>query len=221
MRKTTRGFAGKCAFLFALAVGLLAATNANAVTSTFDADLDGWTSVHPTELSWNSSGGNPGGYARFVDGFSTGGMIFAPAKFLGDWSGLDETGSITFDQKVFRTGNYSSRGNRFVSISGPGGEADWLGDSAPASCQSNPACDWTGFVVPLNEASWTVSSGSWSALLTDVTAFGIQLELYTTTLPPADIEGLDNVQLVPEPSTALLFASGLIGLAVNGRRGRA
>jgi hypothetical protein len=55
-------------------------------------------------------------------------------------------------------------------------------------------------VVPLEESSWTVTSGSWGTLLADVTSLLIAADYYTSTgVPVADESGLDNIQLVMAP----------------------
>lgn len=191
------------------------------VDSTFDTDLDGWTTDSPL-MTWVAAGGNPGGYAQFNDAAPAGGFFIAPAKFLGDWSSLNSTGAISYDQKVFRTGGFVGRGERSIIISGPGGEARWFGPLAPATCPADPACDWNTFSAPLMEAAWSLTSGTWGALLTDVTSFRILMDLYTTTRP-GDIEGLDNVKLalkdaaIPEPTTILLLGLGLTVLGYSSR----
>jgi hypothetical protein len=60
------------------------------VSSTFDTDLDGWVGLDGS-FSYQSSGGNPGGYIQFYDSAGTG-FISAPAKFLGDWQPRVATG---------------------------------------------------------------------------------------------------------------------------------
>ncbi len=161
--------------------------------STFDTGLDGWTG-NPEELSWASTGGNPGGYARWQDIGANSLPLSAPDSFLGDWSLLDGVGFISYDQKVFSTGSYTDRGSFHVAISGPGGYAVWSGPVAPDGCPGLPGCDWTTYVVPLVESEWTLTSGTWSALLADVTALQINPELYGN-ISGAEIQGIDNVLL--------------------------
>ena len=94
------------------------------VTTTFDSGLEGWTEAGPT-LSWSPSGGNPGGYARFVDNQTITGEIVAPSIYLGDWSHVS---SIEFDHRLFSHGGiivpYA------LEISGPAGSATLVGASA-------------------------------------------------------------------------------------------
>ncbi|MBW2740625.1 MAG: LamG domain-containing protein, partial [Deltaproteobacteria bacterium] len=164
------------------------------VESTFDTGLEGWTG-HPSELSWWASGGNPNGFARWGDIGAGSKLLSAPGKFLGDWSALDGVGFISFDQKIFSTGNYNSRGSISMSIAGPGGAASWHGPRAPISCPGQPGCDWTTYVAPLMESEWTLVSGSWSELLANVTSFNIVPEFYGNICCGPEISGLDNVHV--------------------------
>ncbi|QEG34778.1 hypothetical protein [Bythopirellula goksoeyrii] len=183
--------------------------------STFDTDLDGWTSNNLGETSWQSAGGNPDGYLRFTDltadlanGFAT-----APSKFLGDWSSLDGLGRVEWDESLIDTGeNVDSFGAPTLIISGPGGRAVWIG-TAPTGSTT-----WEAFSVPISESSWEVDSGgNWNALLSSVTEFRIQLE-HVLQSPGAtgmkDILGLDNVRLiqVPEPHSGLLILACVAGI---------
>lgn len=188
--------------------------------STFDVGLDGWTGL-PSELSWAAAGGNPGGFARWQDASVSSLPLSAPAKFLGDWSALDGVGFLSFDQAIFLSGTLTGRGNRGVSISGPGGIAGWVGPLAPNGCPGQPDCGWTTFVVPLVESDWTVSSGLWSDLLANVTSLQITPELYSNP----DSSGLDNVRLatpdqqpIPEPGTFVLLGIGCAGLVFLRRK---
>lgn len=162
--------------------------------SNFDSGLDNWTGYSP-EISWQSSGGNPGGYLHWHDYGAHSKPLNAPPKFLGDWSALNGVGSISFDQAIISTGNYNGRGGRRVSLSGPGGVAIWHGPIAPGRCPNDPACRWTTFNIPLVENAWTLKSGSWSALLADVTSFKISPEFYGNICCGPEITALDNVRL--------------------------
>ena len=170
--------------------------------STFVAGLEGWTG-HPSELRWRASGGNPSGYAYWHDIGAPSLPLSAPDKYLGDWSVLDGLGSISFDQKIFSTGNYNSRGYIHMYIAGPGGMASWRGPRAPSSCPNQPTCNWTTYVAPLMESQWIVTSGSWSELLANVTSFKITPELYGNVCCGPEISGIDNIRVSgPDTSTS-------------------
>jgi hypothetical protein len=140
--------------------------------------------------SWEATGGNPDGYIRYgnnVTGTSTC-HIHAPAKFLGHWLSSDGIGSIHYDEVIFQTGGYiGSPGSYKVEIEGPGGVATYTG------AQVNPS-GWVSVFAPLNEIDWTVSSGTWTEILSDVTRLTIQVCHYTNT-SPFEITGIDNVVL--------------------------
>jgi len=181
-------------------------------TSTFDSDADGWTwdPINDPPFSWQSAGGNPGGYIQFDDSVHTnqvGAFIHAPAKFLGDWLSLGVS-ELSYDSNIFRIGAINIVGRHVVNLSGPGGDATWLG---PAP---DPATPWKLITVPVDEASWTVNTGSWNAILSNVSDLSLFMELYNNTMPPGDLTGVDNISLnaVPEPSSAVLIGSSLLGI---------
>lgn len=193
------------------------------VISTFDTDLDGWTGDNPGEVSFSATGGNPGGFLKFTDGAPAGGLLIAPSKFLGDWTGMDGTGHISYDYRTINSGSHIEALAREVRIEGPGGAANFVG-SLP--CPGNfCTSDFESIFVPLTEASWNVTSGSWSALLANVTDFQVRGDHYTT-LSSGDSEGFDNIFLsgtpgklavIPLPSALTVLASGLVGLGVVAR----
>lgn len=174
--------------------------------STFDSDLDGWT-MTDTGLEWRSTGGNPGGYMDWSDFRTTTNnteVVDAPAKFLGNWSSLDGVGYIEFDHKLFSTG-VGPISPYAVFLSGPGGAASW---TSPGPAGATP---WVTLRADLVEANWTLSSGSWSDLLSDVSSMRVRIELVGNT-QGGDVAGMDNVRLVnavPEP------ASGWIALVAT------
>jgi hypothetical protein len=155
---------------------------------------------------------------RFTDGSPVGGIAFAPSKFLGDWSALDGAGSIMFDHRTFQTGNFTGTPGYLIRLSGPGGSAEWISLTAPTSCPAG-GCVWETLTVPIDEASWTLVSGTWSALLADVTQFELAVDLYSSTSGALNIDGFDNVRL-PEPATVFLLALGLLSLSAESWRRR-
>ncbi|HCO94216.1 MAG TPA: hypothetical protein DIU00_09740 [Phycisphaerales bacterium] len=194
-------------FFPVLFFGLLVTSAEGDVMSTFDTDADGW--VFGVDHSWQSTGGNPGGYI-LNSADDTTGFVSAPSKFLGDWAAMVAT-NLTYEIKIFDTGSVYKIGNYWVRIDGPGGNAYWLGPPAPP----DPSA-WLTLNVPITESDWTIESGSWNALLADVTQLRIATEFYNNYWPQ-EITGFDNVSLdinpTPVPSAVLL---GMIGLSVAG-----
>lgn len=191
--------------------------------SDFSTGLDGWTTNVPSEVSWESTGGNPGGYVRHEDGAGSSSFLIAPSKFLGDWSGADGVGGLSFDHRIFSTGFIGDQAifPYFVSISGPGGSALWEGDTATG------ATDWLTVNAPINESDWTVT-GVWDDLLLNVTNLQLKIEYVDNDDSRSrDISGIDNVRffvneanasVVPEPASALFFGLGMVGIGWVRRR---
>lgn len=183
------------------------------IVSHFDTEGEGW--ISDSAYSWESAGGNSGGYIRFDNNISKVGSVFAPDKFLGDWSAL-EIESIQWDIKVIDRGNVIPGVDPYnVRIEGGGGSAIWTG-GVPSSVGN-----WVTLTASLEASEWNVS-GNWEAILADITQVEIDMSFYNNGTPK-EITGLDNVILtqaevvvepvdVPETNTNLLLLLGLLGL---------
>jgi hypothetical protein len=196
-------------------VGVLAALPAKAnLTSTFDSSAEGWNAVDPTgdyTSTWQSSGGNPGGYLRGSESDPLGGTgyFYAPTSWLGNWSAY-AGGTISYDLKVFDGTDYFN--DLDVIISNGSDSVSW-------SSNINPVGDgWVTFQVQLTAANF--SGASLASILSNVTSFSIRGEF----ISGPEAEGLDNVTIAtgaastPEPSTWAMLLMGFAGLAWAGRR---
>lgn len=146
-------------------------------------------------------GGYPGGYMHYDNNLGGTSGTYAPEKFLGDWSSLNEVSTITYEANIFTTGSVYLIGHYEVYLSGPGGDATWTGP------EPDPSTLWLSLSVPIAESEWSVTSESWESLLGDVTSFGIDTAYYNNW-GPFEITGIDNVVLVPELTTLLLLGLG-------------
>lgn len=157
--------------------------------SDFTTDLDGWTGQGTGVFSHSTTGGNPGGYARFLDNSGGGdtGWLAAPAKFLGDWSALDYGGVLAWHHRVVNAGGSPTLGNLQVRISGPGGQATYTGPLAQTA--------WSTITVPIDRNQWTLDSGGWDALLLNVASLQVTIEGVLNQASPGDTDGVDNVRL--------------------------
>lgn len=184
-----------------------AASGAGSITSSFDSGVDMWTGTGSGNFSFSSSGGNPGGFIRFDDssGTSAEGWIYAPAKFLGNWSDWENQASISWDSLIIQKGGAGKLLEGCAIISGPGGSATFTS----TECMTHTG--WKNFSVPLNDSVWVVTEGSWPGILKNVTALGIRIESVNNTYGAYDVSGIDNIILshVPEPATIVFFAFGL------------
>lgn len=190
------------------------AVGATVASSTFDSGLDGWEPTAPSETSWVATGGNPGGYVRVNDNSGSSGQITAPQRFLGDWSLLDGSGSITFDHQLFSTGAIDRIVDYEINISGTGGSAKWT------SPGPSDATDWLSFTALIDESSWDVT-GSWSSLIASVTELRIRIEMVDNGFSSnRDMAGVDNISLnsVPLPPSLFLLASGLLAVVGVSRK---
>jgi hypothetical protein len=202
------------AFLFAASLPTLAAT------STFDSDAEGWSALGDIEgpLTWSATGGNPGGNV-FIDDLTTGGVTYfvAPALFHGNFAGAFGT-QLTFDLMQRYPGGANQFNDEDVILSGGGLTVVY--DTA-----NNPVNNgWTSYSVPLSPTGWRLNTLSGSAptdeqflaVLSNLNSLRIRAEYQTG----ADVGYLDNVALVPEPTTILMLLSGIGCVAFAARRKR-
>lgn len=202
----------------ALAVLLAASFPALAVTSTFDTGAEGWTAQGDIEgpLTWSATGGNPDGHV-FIDDLTTGGVTYfvAPSLFHGNHIGALGT-NLSFDLMQIYPGSANQFDSEDVVLQGNGLTLVY-------NTVSNPGNNtWSWYSVPLSAAGWTLNALSGSdathdqfvAVLSNLSALKIRAEYQSG----ADIGYLDNVSLVPEPTTTLMFLLGTGCVAFAARR---
>ena len=193
---------------------LAPATLSAAIVSTFETNTDGWSVVGDIvgPATFSSTGGNPGGHI-FINDAVTGGVTYfvAPAKFLGDQSASYGT-PFTFDLRQSYTGGANQFDDVDVFLVGAGLTLVFDAPVAPGNGV------WTSYSFTLVEtAGWRISSLAGVApsqaqmqnVLGDITSIRLRAEFQTG----ADTGSLDNVVLVPEPSSALLLLSGALFLS--------
>ncbi len=196
-------------FVFALATAVHAD-----VVSNFETGLNGWTGDAPAfQHTWGSTGGNPGGYADFLDQDGGTGILNAPAAFLGDWSALDGVGRLSWDSILFNESFGPSVVPFELYISGPGGAATFS-----TSANANVWYSWVHVTAPIDPNSWNVTSGSWSSLLSNVTSLRILTERISnagmsTPAHPGDHCGIDNFTLSVCNLMADLNSDGVVDLS--------
>jgi hypothetical protein len=195
--------AAAAAFAFALSIAQASATT---ISSTFDTGAEGWSALDAVGFdyssTWQSTGGNPGGFLEGIETDPNGGTgyFIAPSKFLGNLSAY-AGGTLTYDFKVIEGTDYYSDAD--VIISNGANSVSWTPDI-------NPVGDgWVAFQVQLNEANF---GSNLASILSNVTELQIRGEF----IVGAEEEGLDNVELttsaVPEPSTWAMMLLGFAGL---------
>jgi hypothetical protein len=201
--------------LSALAVLAAVIAPAHAVTSTFDLDAEGWTAQGDVAgaINWTATGGNPGGHVN-IDDRTAGGVTYfvAPAAFLGNKAAALGT-NLTFDLMQVYTGSASQFDDPDVILAGGG--LTLVYDTAV-----NPANgSWTSYAVPLMAGDWKLNSLSgalatphdMATTLSNLTSLSIRAEYRSG----ADVGHLDNVTLVPEPTTGAMVLVGLLAVGMG------
>jgi hypothetical protein len=203
------------------------------VTEQFTSGSNGWQAVdlnngHPQAtgytsvgdlftLSYNATGGNPGGYVSATDPSSGSFFFQAPSAFLGDLSAY-QGGTLSFD--TF----YTPHNNPWLA------DPDVILSNGSTTLfyqkGTNPNETWTHLGITLAPgAGWTVgslggtaaTSSDFAAVLGSTTILRIRGE-YVNGI--TETTGLDTVTLaaVPEPETWATLLVGLAGLGIRARR---
>ena len=170
-------------------------------SSTFDTGFDGWNPIF-FGWSWQSDGGNPGGFVQFAEsGIPPYTSMAAPATFLGDWSSLDGIGSLGYDFRLFSGTPDSTAGIMVTGGFGTSGSMFWR---QPVT--AGPL-GWETVTAPLNQSAWEIQDGTWGAILSSVTEVRIFPDYFDHF---GEVTGVDNIALVPEPSPAATVAVALV-----------
>lgn len=213
-----------CILSIAAALSIGAAGAATIAASSFGAGNEGWAGVtaDPSvagfplmtnqSVTFNATGGNPGGFISITDpdGFDT--LFSAPSAFLGDLTAA-LNGTLQYDTITDQSVDYNGGD---VVIKGNG--VTLVYDIPPPASAS-----WSTVSVMLApNASWHVSTpggalatlADFQSVLPNVSSFWITAEYH---FGATETTGLDNVMLstaadvgaVPEPGSILLAGLGL------------
>lgn len=165
------------------------------VVSSFDGGEDGWASTS-SDLIYRASGGSPDGFLGYQDQDPGGGLAVAPPKYLGNWSTLNGAGFLTFEFRIFETGNGSdltANPYRVIITGEDGTTATWERENPGTST------NWVTFQIPLIASNWTLEGQStWEEVLANVVDLRIKVEMFGNSggATEKDRNGLDNVALV-------------------------
>lgn len=193
-------------------IALSSAATGGILQSGFDAGLEGWLITNTIGAQWQSSGGNPGGYAHIDNTEQDIAYMSAPALFLGDLSAYDG-GVLSFDAVQLGSGggpwdNYANFGRIEISGNGIFANRDLV------SGTTGPAPSWTTYSAGFTAADWGVSDADWQSLLSNVTSISLNVE----GLFGGEINGVDNFTITPSPGSLGLLSAGLLCGARRRRR---
>ena len=163
------------------------------VSSIFSSGKDGWTSNTPSQVTWKATGGNPGGHLAFSDATGDSTYIIAPASYRGNYTTFNGNSYLTFQHKIQAEQGVESYSPYEIRFSGPGGAAKFDGALPIAN-----TAGWVTVVAPIVSGDWNVTSGTWPALLKNVTSIQIDFELVTNQTTNEDQEEIDNIALVSD-----------------------
>jgi hypothetical protein len=201
MNRNNAAFLLPFAAMLCLSGAACAKSDAVIAQTTFDSDLGGWTTNTTPDVAWSAKGGNPGGEALFTDITSgVGTVLLAPTTFLSpavNYAKLDGKAYISYQHLMVKETDILAVGNYSLTLSGPGGAATFTGAQAIVLDKKN---QWTTIAVPLLQADWTITSGTWSALLANVTSLQVPMELVSNGSSNEDQEAVDNIMIVSHPA---------------------
>ena len=202
-------------FLFACVIPLAAHAATYGLISDFDdGTLQGWEKVEPFggDLFATPGGGNPGGLMAATD-TGSGGELWAryPTVFT-----LQTTDVIVWDELLYGGVQPPDQyGNPTLAhLFGADGTV-WR-----HLALMGPVDRWATREAPLDSADWIRVSGeaSFPEVLQNA-RIGFSMDISSRSDGSRE-SGIDNVGLIPEPSTFLLLTMGAVGLLVYAWRRR-
>lgn len=196
-----------------LATAAQAGTTVVAESTWGNGDLDGWTFTSNGFGEWVNpgSGGNPGGYAQYVDVASNHPppQLFAPGQFLGDYTGYIG-GYFEYDNRLEMAPDEPGEPSNYSRIRLQGAD----GSEARAIADFVLDTDWQTIRIDIVESDWQMVSGTWNGLISNVSGLYFGGDFLLGSGPEA---GVDNFRLIiPAPGAAALIGMG--GLVAARRR---
>lgn len=200
---------------------------AHAQVSTFSTNDEGWTVtsfnnpaandfgiMSSSGVDYHATGGNGGGYISKTDPDSGDFYFIAPLAFLGNKSSAT---TLTYDINYVGNADYQTF------------DVVLVGTSKKLIYRANPDivpnANWSSITVSLSPAStWlngvggpAATASDFNEVLSNLTGLYIKGE-YTNGV--VETTGIDNVNLVPEPTSMAVLGLGALALVKRRRRGQ-
>ncbi len=156
----------------------------------FDSGTEGWRPLGGVGMSWQSSGGNPGGYLHGSDSGGDRWGFASPEAWCGDWRSYR---MLAFDYRIV-SGDYAFGVGDFVQILGANGQTVYGSILQPNNT-------WSRYEVPLTATNFGVTE----EVLASVLRNAVQVALLAETVSGDDQEAIDNVVLTKASSPYLVW----------------
>ncbi len=161
-------------------------------------------------LDLQLAGGNPGGFMMATDTSGGGLWVQAPPAFNGN---LNLYTDLQWDEYIFPNSGITKPTR--PALLGKDDATVWV-NMGPL----NPTGAWHTRSVSLDGADWTLLTGtmSFEDVRADATLlFGMDVSV--TTMPTLEC-GLDNITLLPEPASLVLFVCGTATVLLRRKHAR-
>ena len=210
----------------AIVISLPVLANGQIASSTFDTSNEDWTVLttlnNTAPTTWQSSGGNPGGYAMGQDIDNGAWSFSAPEDFLGPVSAAFGD-TLSFDiahlaPEPNSTGWVGISGGSLVEyglvhpFDGPAQGMTWYHHVITLDASG----DWHKIVDPNIPTTVPATNADILSVLQSLDKLIISGEFADGL--ETDIAGLDNVILMPEPASMFLLALAGFGLVIRKRK---
>ncbi|MEA2044959.1 MAG: hypothetical protein U9N48_00290, partial [Euryarchaeota archaeon] len=187
MKKRIPGSMALLVYVFVFVFVFVPLGSAQILMSEFDESDEGWRS-DDAGLSWQSPGGNDGGFLQGKGGEDW--YYASPNSWAGDWTRY-AYGRLSFDLRAIVADGDPSFADLVRIYGSDGTYISWSGDP--------PRGTWTGYQITLTPAAFGIAESEFLMFMRDVD----KIEILGGFTDSKDTTGLDNVVVAPPPTLDL------------------